>query len=112
VKKSSVLVLGVAYKKDVNDYRESPALEILTEFLQEGAHVTYSDPFVPEIKTPEFTMKSQKLTPALLKKQACVILVTDHSSFDYRMILKNAKLIFDTRNALRSFRNQPHLSFL
>lgn len=112
VKKSSVLVLGVAYKKDVNDYRESPALEILTEFLREGANVTYYDPFVPEVKTPEFTMRSKKLTPALLKKQACVILVTDHSSFDHRMILKNAKLVFDTRNALRSFGNHSHVSFL
>lgn len=112
VKKSPILILGVAYKKDVNDYRESPALEIITEFLGEGASVSYSDPWVPAIHTPEFSMKSQKLTPALLKKQACIVLVTDHSSFDYRMVVKNSKLIFDTRNALRVFHNQQNLFFL
>lgn len=94
-----ILVLGAAYKKDVSDTRESPSLEIIRLFLEEDATVNYYDPHVPSIKVNGKRLKSTDLRKDFLKRQDCVILATDHSVFDYKRIAKNAKLIFDTRNA-------------
>lgn len=101
---SRILVLGVAYKRDVSDTRESPAIEIIRMLSQKGAKVTYCDPYVPALQVDSTMMKSQRLTPRLLKRQDCTVIVTDHSNFDYDLVVKNANLIVDTRNALKKFK--------
>lgn len=104
VKNADILVLGVAYKKDVNDIRESPSLEILELLKEEEADISYSDPYVPEIDVCGKRLKSVKLNGGTLRKRDCVILATDHTAFDYKMIAREARFIFDTRNAFRKFR--------
>ncbi|MEW6586172.1 MAG: nucleotide sugar dehydrogenase [Nitrospirota bacterium] len=102
---SRILVLGVAYKKDVADQRESPALRIMQLLKDYGARVQYHDPHVPACRGhrhyPDIDMKSVKLTKEVLKKSDIVLLVADHSSFDYAFIGKYANCIVDTRNAFR-----------
>ncbi|MDP2959778.1 MAG: UDP binding domain-containing protein, partial [candidate division Zixibacteria bacterium] len=101
LKDSNILVLGVAYKKNIRDVRESPALDVIKLLQNAGAKVKYNDPHVPSILMNSHIMKSAKLTSALLKKTDCVVIVTDHSAFDYDWIVRNSKLIFDTRNATK-----------
>jgi UDP-N-acetyl-D-glucosamine dehydrogenase len=99
---SRVCVLGVAYKKDVDDPRESPAFEILEKLQARGAVVTYSDPHVPTLpRMRQHTMRldSQPLTADFLARQDCVLLATDHSAFDYDFIVQHSRLVVDTRNA-------------
>ncbi len=108
LKGSSILTLGVAYKKDVNDIRESPALEVMDELKKEGAKVTYSDPFVPVLGR----VKSKKLTPVFLKKQDCVVILTNHSSFPYAMVAQYAPLVFDARHAMKAFKKDRKIHFL
>ncbi|MBM4147366.1 MAG: nucleotide sugar dehydrogenase, partial [Nitrospira sp.] len=102
---SKILVLGVAYKKDVDDQRESPALRIMQLLKDYGAKVHYHDPHVPVCKGhrhyPDINMKSVKLTKEVLKNSDLVLLVTDHTAFDYAFIEKYAQRIVDTRNAFR-----------
>ena len=103
---SKILVIGVAYKKDVSDVRESPALDIIRLLENEGAKVDYSDPYVPEWKTDGTIKKSVKLTPKTLQKYDMVVLTTNHSNFDYPMIRRCSRLVFDSRNAYKgNFRN-------
>jgi UDP-N-acetyl-D-glucosamine dehydrogenase len=103
VKGSKVCVLGVAYKKDVDDPRESPAFPILEALQRRGARVSYSDPHVPSLPRmrhhPGLRMDSAALTPAFLRSQDCVLIVTDHAKFDYDAVLAHAPLVVDTRNA-------------
>jgi UDP-N-acetyl-D-glucosamine dehydrogenase len=103
VKGSRVCVLGVAYKKDVDDPRESPAFEILELLQARGAVVSYSDPHVPTLPRMRHhrlgPMASQPLTPEFLAAQDCVLLVTDHAAFDYDAVVRHARLLVDTRNA-------------
>ncbi len=94
---AKIILLGVSYKKDINDLRESPALEILKLLLEQGAKVQYCDPYIPKLDLGGKIFRSVKLTPALLRKSDCVMIATDHSGFDYRMIKSQAKLIVDTR---------------
>lgn len=98
---SQILFLGVSYKKDTADIRESPALEIMRLLEREGAKITYTDPFVPELRVNGRLRNSASLTPEKLAEHDLAILTTDHSCFDYPMILRHARLIFDTRNAFR-----------
>lgn len=98
---SKILVLGVAYKKDIDDPRESPAIPIIWDLLRKGAHATYNDPFIPNLRVNGKILKSQTLTKNLIKNSDCVIILTDHSIYDYKMISQNAKLIIDTRNAIK-----------
>lgn len=98
VSRSKILVLGVSYKRDVADTRESPAFEILEELERLGAKVSYSDPYVPEIKNERLRLESEPLTPRNLRSKDLVIVAANHSSIDYQMVTKNAPLIFDTRN--------------
>jgi UDP-N-acetyl-D-glucosamine dehydrogenase len=102
VKGSCVCVLGVAYKKDIDDVRESPALTVLELLWRRGAILSYSDPHIPELKPHghEFSLTSQPLSEAFLAEQDCLVLMTDHSAWDYRWIAGHAALIVDTRNAL------------
>ncbi len=106
---SRVLVLGLAYKKDVDDSRESPSAELLELLKAKGAYIDYSDPHIPEFpkkRDYEFDLKSVELTSANLKSYDCVILATDHSSFDYDLIKKHASLIVDTRGVYKEDKSQ------
>jgi UDP-N-acetyl-D-glucosamine dehydrogenase len=102
VKGSSVCVLGVAYKKDVDDPRESPAFTILELLQARGARVSYNDPHVPALprmRHHKLRLESRELTPEFLRSQDCVIVVTDHSAFDFPWVVRHARLVVDTRNA-------------
>jgi len=104
IKGSKVLVLGVAYKKNVDDLRESPSLKIIELLKEKGAEVDYNDPYIPELpptRKYNMTMRSVKLTKNNLDKYDLVLLVTDHDDYNYEFIHKNSKLILDTRNAFK-----------
>jgi UDP-N-acetyl-D-glucosamine dehydrogenase len=108
VRGSRVCVLGAAYKKDVDDTRESPAFDLMSRLIAKGADVSYSDPHVPMLPKPRRwpelpDMKSQELTPSFIAAQDCLLIVTDHSAFDYAHILEHARLILDTRNAMSAY---------
>ena len=98
---SRILVLGVAYKKDIDDIRESPALDIIRLLEQQGARVSYHDPFVGHFREDGHEYRSTELTPDAVAEADCVLIVTDHSSIDYAMVRDRARLVVDTRNALR-----------
>jgi UDP-N-acetyl-D-glucosamine dehydrogenase len=103
---SKVLILGVAYKKDVDDPRESPAFAIMERLLGGGAILSYNDPHIPSLppmrhyKLP--ALWSVDLTPEILRSQDCVLIVTDHSAYDYQFIVDHSRLVIDTRNATRN----------
>jgi len=106
VKGSKLLILGLAYKKDINDDRESPAYKIIARLLEMGAKISYHDPFVPKIKHARQwpigpTLKSQPLTTGTIVAQDAVIIITDHTEVDYKRIAQQAKLIIDTRGVYR-----------
>ena len=101
VKGSHVHVVGVAYKRNIDDMRESPALDVILLLEKRGAKVTYSDPYVPTLKLDGKTMKSEPMAAAA--KADCVVIITDHTDFDYKALLDSAKLIVDTRNAMKKF---------
>lgn len=105
IKNAHVLVLGAAYKKDVDDIRESPAVKIITLLQERGALVYYNDPYIPVIrgmrKYPELEMESVKLGEEVLRETDCLVIVTDHSCYDYQWILENSSLIVDTRNVFK-----------
>jgi UDP-N-acetyl-D-glucosamine dehydrogenase len=103
LKGSNILGLGVAYKRDTSDIRESPALEVLTGLAEKGAAIQYSDPYVPSFDFNGKVLQSVKLKPAVLRRVDCVVLLTDHSTFDYEMIAAHSPLVLDTRNALKKF---------
>jgi len=98
IRGSRVLIMGVTYKKDINDLRESPALEIIKDLKKRKAVITYHDPHIPYLNLHGISMRSSKLTPAFLKKQDAVVIAADHSCLDYKMIAASAGLIVDTRN--------------
>jgi UDP-N-acetyl-D-glucosamine dehydrogenase len=100
VKGSHVHILGVAYKRDIDDVRESPALDIIHLLQRRGAKVTFSDPYVPSIRIDEALLMATDPLDAATEADATVI-VTDHSQFDYLPIVQRSPLIVDTRNALR-----------
>lgn len=102
---AKVLILGAAYKKDIDDMRESPALKLIEIYSQKGANVEYHDPLVPTLpktRKYKYDMKSVALTKDKLKRYDLIVLTTDHSLFDYRFIAANAKLIIDSRNAFET----------
>jgi len=105
LKGSRILVLGVAYKKDVDDLRESPTLKIMQILTERGAQIDYNDPYFPQLhKMRHYNfsdMTSVDLSPAALASYECVIIATDHSSYDYEAIVESAKLVVDTRNVTR-----------
>src|SRR3954471_4267999 len=102
INQSRIHVFGVAYKRDVNDMRESPALDIIELLRQRGAIVSYTDPFVPELVHGADTLRSQSTEDALAAGADCYVVCTNHDVFDYAAIVKGAALIVDTRNALKS----------
>jgi UDP-N-acetyl-D-glucosamine dehydrogenase len=104
LKGASILVLGVTYKPDVNDVRESPALEIIEMLEKKGANVSYADPFTPELILEGVKLSAVEASPETVAAADCVLVLTNHSAFDYAMIAKRAALVVDTRNALRTFK--------
>lgn len=105
VRGSNILMLGMAYKKDVDDPRESPGFELMELLMQKGAKVKYNDPHIPVLPSmrhyPGLKMESSELTPALLQSQDVVLIVTDHTAYDWNFIVQHAKLVVDTRNACK-----------
>ena len=124
IKNSKILVLGVTFKKNINDSRNSPSFRIMELLLSHGANISYSDPFVPEIVVGEtqddyspllmtpVEMKSAELTKEFLEKQDMTILAVDHDDFDYEFVVKNSRLFFDTRNATKILGEKPDNVFL
>lgn len=104
VRGSRILLLGVAYKKDIDDVRESPALDIVRLLSQQGAEVRYHDPFVPEYSEDGVRHCSVPLTEEEIRHADCVVIVTDHSSVDYALVAASARQIVDTRNVLQGVR--------
>jgi len=105
---SRVLVLGLAYKPDIDDVRESPSLELIELLKAAGAKVDYNDPYLPQthkMREYDLKMKSVPLTAAKVKSYDCVLISTNHSDYDYPWIVKNAKLVVDTRNATANVRS-------
>jgi UDP-N-acetyl-D-glucosamine dehydrogenase len=106
IRGSRICLLGVAYKKDVDDPRESPSFTLMELLLQRGADLTYNDPHVPALPSMRHhqlpAMTSRELTPEFLAEQDCVLIATDHSAYDYERIVQHARLILDTRNATRN----------
>ena len=99
---SQILILGIAYKKDIDDERESPSYAIMKMLLEKGATVSYNDHWIPKLKATRkyhFQMESTPLTPEVLQNMDAVIIVTDHSDYDFAEVVKHANLIIDTRNA-------------
>lgn len=101
VRGSSILILGVAYKRDIEDLRESPALDIIKLLEGQGAKVSYHDPYVPQFAEDGHEHRSVPLSAKTLEAADCVVIVTDHSTIDYDLIRRHAPLVVDTRNALR-----------
>jgi UDP-N-acetyl-D-glucosamine dehydrogenase len=99
---SKVLILGMAYKKDIDDVRESPALDIFELLQQKGANVSYYDPYAPSVRIGEHTVHSVKFEA--LDSYDVVVIVTDHSNVDYKMVAQKARVVVDTRNALKAVR--------
>jgi UDP-N-acetyl-D-glucosamine dehydrogenase len=108
VKGSRILILGVAYKANVSDVRESPSLDVIHLLSQRGAWVSFHDPYVPAISVGGQRMKGRPYSAALLRRQDAVVIITAHDAFRPKEILKNARLVIDTRNMLRGF-TAPHL---
>lgn len=102
MKGADIMLVGMAYKRNVGDTRESPAIEIMRALVRDGARVSYSDPYVDAIDVDGRRFASARLSPPLLKRQDCVVIITDHGCFDYDMIVRHAPLVVDTRNATRA----------
>jgi UDP-N-acetyl-D-glucosamine dehydrogenase len=105
---SNILVAGVAYKRDIDDMRESPAMDVMGLLLARGANVSYADPWVPQVHAREWSggydLKAVDMTRGHIAKYDCVVIVTDHKAFDYTALVEEADLIVDTRNAIK----EPH----
>ncbi|MGA2230477.1 MAG: nucleotide sugar dehydrogenase [Tepidisphaeraceae bacterium] len=108
-KQSKILILGLAYKPDVDDVRESPSIELIARLRELGAHVDYNDPHVPathKMRRHHLQMKSVPLTPRRLASYDCVLIATHHSAYNWRMIARHAKLIVDTRGVMRNVKTK------
>jgi UDP-N-acetyl-D-glucosamine dehydrogenase len=98
---AKILLLGMAYKKNIGDVRESPALDILQLLAKKGARLSYCDPYVPVVDEYGMKLKAEKFSAATLRRADCVVVVTDHDLFDYRLVARESKVVVDTRNALK-----------
>ena len=103
---SQLLVLGAAYKKDIDDLRESPALDVIGLLKEKGAEVNYHDPYIPTLVHDSWQLHSLPDLMEAVRAADCVVIITNHSSYDYAAILENARLVVDTRNALGRFRSE------
>jgi UDP-N-acetyl-D-glucosamine dehydrogenase len=98
---STILVIGVAYKRDVGDVRESPALDIFQLLFQKGATILFNDPYMKTCPLADLPARYVELTPEVLNKSDCAVIVTDHTVYDYHFLAKNTPLLLDTRNATK-----------
>ncbi|MDX2180551.1 MAG: nucleotide sugar dehydrogenase, partial [Bryobacteraceae bacterium] len=98
LKGSHIHILGVAYKRDIDDVRESPALDIIHLLMKTGAKITYEDPFIPSLEHENLPFRCEK---GLFSRADCAVIVTDHRSFDYRDVVAKSQLVVDTRNACK-----------
>lgn len=105
---AQVMLLGVAYKRDVDDIRESPALKVAKRLLLQGAQISYHDPYIPSCQILDKSYSSAPLDPKTISRCDLVIITTDHSNVDYGLVVRHAPLIYDTRNALKGF-HEPHI---
>jgi UDP-N-acetyl-D-glucosamine dehydrogenase len=113
INKSTICVLGVTYKRDIKDMRESPALDVIKLLEDNGAIILLNDPFVDEIEWNKTKHKSSKLNADLLKKSDLTVILTDHTQYDYQWIVDNSKAVFDTRNATKKVtRNRTRIELL
>lgn len=110
---SKVLVLGVAYKQDIDDYRESPAIRVIEELNKVGATIVYYDPYVKKFKNRNLIMEGQKeLTKELIESSDVVIITTAHTNVDYKFVCDNAKIVFDTKNVTKEISNKNNVYVL
>jgi UDP-N-acetyl-D-glucosamine dehydrogenase len=100
--RNKILILGVAYKKNIDDTRESPAFEIIKKLKKKKLDFEFSDPYINKINLDGTIKRSKKITKSLLKKYKVVLIITDHSKFKYDLISKEAKFIFDSRNVIKN----------
>ncbi len=106
IKGSTILIVGVAYKKDVNDLRESSAIPVIEEILHRGGKVLYNDPYIPAIDEDALHIKSAKLNKKLLSSADCTVILTDHSIYNYDWIVKHSKHVFDTKNGTKDIKSK------
>jgi len=110
---SNILILGVAYKQDIDDYRESPAIRVIEELEKEGATVSFYDPFISEYRENGKIVKGEKaLTQILIENADLVIITTAHSKVDYEFVQKHAKIIFDTKNVMKNVSHRENVVLL
>ncbi len=110
---SKILMLGVAYKQDIDDYRESPAIRLIEELEKEGAEVVYFDPFVSEYREKDEIKKGEsKLTVELIEGADLVIITTAHTNVDYEFVQKHSKVVFDTKNAMKNIETRENIELL
>ncbi len=105
---SKILILGLAYKKDIDDTRESPSMKLIELLLEKGAQVDYNDPYIPHMKKMrkyDFKKSSVAISQESLSRYDCVLIATDHSSYDYEFIAKNSALVVDTRNSVKNVKD-------
>ena len=108
-----VLVVGVAYKQDIDDYRESPAIRVIEHLLKEGAEVTYHDPWVQSFRDGHLEMTGIKtLIPEILRASDLVMITTAHSNVDYALIQRHADAIFDTKNVMKMIAPRDNIEVL
>ena len=110
---AKILILGVAYKQDIDDYRESPAIRVINELHEVGADVDYYDPWISEYRENGQIVKGlSKISPEIIAEYDLVIITTAHSNVDYEMVQKNAKAIFDTKNVTKNLKNKENIEIL
>lgn len=110
---SKILVLGVAYKQDIDDYRESPAIRVIEVLWQEGAEVDYYDPWIPEYKNHGKTVYGlNEISPEIIKKYDLIMITAAHSNIDYEMVQKNANFVFDTKNVMKKIPDRENIEVL
>jgi UDP-N-acetyl-D-glucosamine dehydrogenase len=112
ISRSRILMMGVSYKKDIDDWRESPALEVIEYLVHEGAQVEFHDPHVAEIEHKGLRMASVPYSEEVVKRADLVLVTTDHSSFDYEHLVRHSKAILDTRNGTRKIKDREKITLL
>jgi UDP-N-acetyl-D-glucosamine dehydrogenase len=112
LEQAKILVVGITYKKDVNDIRESRAIDVMVRLMESGAKLQYFDPYIDSIHINHKDLHSIELTPQCLQESDCTLILTDHSNLPIEMIVKESKTVFDTRNATKEYRGLGHIVLL
>lgn len=111
IKGSNIFIIGIAYKKDVNDLRESPALDVIRLLTEKGGNIMYYDPYIPSLRYADKVILSEKLNKENLRNSDLVVILTDHTNIDYQFIIDNSKIIYDTKNITSKY-NGDNISLL